>query len=141
LLPYFQESAVLIDVCCLVCTFLEGGHGEGVEEGTYGFASVISSCMAGPQASITGMQHGAPLDRVSAEDGFELERKKGVSQEKRRMDEVNGPCYIGLTGACNTTHKGSSRLSGQRDGAPVIGGLTMRNASTASVFLKKRERE
>jgi hypothetical protein len=55
------------------------------------------------------------------------------------MAEVNGPYYIGLTGACNTTHKGSSRLSRQRDGAQIIDALTMSDANAASAFLKKRE--
>jgi len=55
------------------------------------------------------------------------------------MAEVNEPYYIGLTGACNAAHKGSSRLSGQRDGARIIDVLTMRDANTASVFFNKRE--
>ena len=55
------------------------------------------------------------------------------------MAEVNEPYYIGLTGACNTTHKGSGRLSGQRDGALIIDVLTMRNANRSSMFLNKRE--
>jgi hypothetical protein len=62
------------------------------------------SCKAGLQAWITGLQHGARLDRVHAWDGFELERKKEVSQEKRRMAEVNGPHYVELNGVCSTTH-------------------------------------
>jgi len=55
------------------------------------------------------------------------------------MAEVNEPYYIGLTGACNTAHKGSVRLSGQPDGALIIDILTMRDANTASVFFGKRE--